>query len=191
MKSHKLTQVLEELKLSKSDLASLIGVSPRAINMWLAGERGVPSTVEAYLSLLAAVPDNLRAKTVAQLRQEDMTIFEGMYTMEYSGDGGGGWGTLVFQSNLIYGHDAGGVRYDGRYTPASTTPGLLDIDLRVTVPPGVPLVTGLPKQVIGFWFDVRTTVAPRSESTLEVLTPSGPIRAVIKFVREIPNRLVD
>lgn len=191
MTSRELAQNLKELGLTKSDLALLTGVTLRAVNMWLTEDREVPGPIKAYLRLLASVPSVLRAQLLAKLKQEDVTMYEGMYAMTFRGGAGEGWGTLVLQGGSIYGHDVGGARYDGAYSPVPGRPGYLDIQMKVTVPPGVALVTGVPAQPIGYWFDLATTVAARGESDLEVQTPRGPVRAVIRFVREVPNRLAN
>jgi DNA-binding transcriptional regulator YiaG len=47
-----LRAALEALGLSQAEFAGLLGVTPRAVALWLAGERLVPGPVVAYLRIV-------------------------------------------------------------------------------------------------------------------------------------------
>ena len=51
-----LRSYLEEFGLSQADLARLVSVTPRAVSLWMKGDREVPGAVEAYVRLLATLP---------------------------------------------------------------------------------------------------------------------------------------
>lgn len=49
MNGGELRDRLDCLKLTQVEFARLLGVTPRAVNMWVTGKRKVPSTATAYL----------------------------------------------------------------------------------------------------------------------------------------------
>ncbi len=51
---------LDSLGLSSPDFAKLVGVTPRAVSLWLASQREVPGPVRAYARLLLSLPPHLR-----------------------------------------------------------------------------------------------------------------------------------
>jgi hypothetical protein len=51
---------LGALNLSAPEFARLIGVTPRAVTLWLASQREVPGPVRAYVRLLLSIPSALR-----------------------------------------------------------------------------------------------------------------------------------
>jgi len=51
---------LNSLGLSSPDFARLVGVTPRAVSLWLASQREVPGPVRAYARLLLSLPPPLR-----------------------------------------------------------------------------------------------------------------------------------
>ncbi len=60
MNSNDLKSILGELELSQADFARLVGVTSRAVTLWIADERAIPGSVEGYLRLLQLLPPNLR-----------------------------------------------------------------------------------------------------------------------------------
>ena len=182
-----LEEVMARLSISKPEMAGLLGVTVRGLNLWLSSDREIPGPVEAYVRLLSNVPATLVSQELARLKKGDPNMFEGMYLIAFEGAAGPGTGVLVLQGGTIYGHD-GGVSYDGDYRPTPATPGCLDLNLRVTVPAGVALVTGLPSQPAGHWFDIRCTIVMRSEGAQRVDTPYGSVNVRLKYLRDIPGR---
>jgi hypothetical protein len=67
---------------------------------------------------------------------------EGFYGIQFRTPGDFGAGVLVLETGIIVGVDQAGVEYDGTYS-FNAKSGALDFDLRITVPQGVALVTGL------------------------------------------------
>src|ERR1700693_4265118 len=61
---------LETLKVSSRQVADWLGVSTRAVDMWLSGEREVPSPVAAYLNLVLSLPKALLTKELIRLKKE-------------------------------------------------------------------------------------------------------------------------
>ena len=184
MDTLELTNALARLKISKMDFARLIGVSTRAVNLWLSQERDVPGPVVAYLRLLTAVPPTVLAQELTQLTNEDPQMYDGMYSFDYRGKTGQGTGTLIFEAGTIYGHD-GGVNYDGRYEPSATAHGHVNFSLRANVPPGVGLVTGVDPQPFGHYFDISGTVQLRTSSVQRIETPHGPVNVVFRYLRPL------
>lgn len=62
MTSDQLRAALAALSLSQTAAASVLGVTPRAVRLWLAGDRPVPAYVALHLDALAKLrPDALDA----------------------------------------------------------------------------------------------------------------------------------
>jgi DNA-binding transcriptional regulator YiaG len=62
MNAAELRSILSALGLSQVDLARLILISPRAVNLWATGERVVPGPVAAYLRLILSLPPRSASK---------------------------------------------------------------------------------------------------------------------------------
>jgi hypothetical protein len=179
--------ILTDLGIKQTDLALLIGVTPRAISLWVTQARSVPDPVAAYLRLLVSLPKALQEKELARLKNENPGRYEGMYTVTFHGRTGEGLGVFVLTQGAAFGADSGSVQYDGIYQPSATQPGSIDITLRVSVPPVVALVQGVPPQPIPYSFDLSCSFAARGQTPLTVQTPFGHVQAQIDFIRSIPN----
>lgn len=64
-----LRAVMGKLRLSTLELARLLGVTQRAVNMWLKADRKLPGPVKAYLRLLMSLPSDAVAVELHRLRQ--------------------------------------------------------------------------------------------------------------------------
>lgn len=73
-----LRALTDQLGISQVDLSRLIEVMPRAVSIWLSGERAIPGSVVAYLSLLASLPSALRAAEFARLGAQMGTLRSGL-----------------------------------------------------------------------------------------------------------------
>jgi DNA-binding transcriptional regulator YiaG len=62
MNAAELRSILSALGLSQVDLARLILISTRAVNLWATGERVVPGPVAAYLRLILSLPPRSASK---------------------------------------------------------------------------------------------------------------------------------
>ena len=113
-------------------------------------------------------------------------MHEGMYQFNFQGADGTGVGIMVLQAGVAYGTD-GGVRYDGKYAPNSA--GQADLSLKITVPPGTPLVQGVPAQKMAFSFDLDVVINLAGNTALNIQTPFGPVRASVTFLRPLPSEL--
>ncbi len=112
---------------------------------------------------------------------------EGMFYIEYEGAEGFGHAALVLAEGRVFGAD-GRVLYDGRYEPSILQPGYVTANVHLTVPPGTPLVQGVPPQPMAYGFDVCCSFAVRGDTKVTVQTPFGPVNGVIHFLREVPTR---
>ena len=177
---------LDSLGISPTEFAKLIGVTPRAVSLWLAEDREFPGPAAAYLRLFCSLPRAMQAKEIARIRQEDPAMYEGMYSFQFQGAQGNGLGVLVLSGGRVFGSD-GGVRYDGSYEPSQSRAAHVDVKVHLTVPPGVGLVQGVPPQTMTFGFDLNCTFATRGTTNVTVPTPYGPVAGVVTFLRDIPN----
>jgi predicted transcriptional regulator len=60
---------LDTLRVSPTELARLLHVTPRAVSMWLSGERTVGGPVVAYVELLAGLPRHCQVEELMRLRE--------------------------------------------------------------------------------------------------------------------------
>jgi hypothetical protein len=183
MTATELRATLGTLDLRQHQAARLLGVTIRAVGMWINEEREIPGPVAAYFNLLMTLPAALRVREFARI-QENAEVFDGMYLMEFSSGASTGiappelgLGVLVFQDGRIFGSDSR-VSYDGDYAPTGRQ-GEVAMKVRVSVPPGVnvPLIQGVMSGHEGFSFDVgpQNVDLGRSGGTIvTVMTPIGP-----------------
>jgi hypothetical protein len=187
MTSDDLEAILAELGITQADFARLIGVTPRAIALWVADERSIPGPAEAYLRVLQLLPQNLRQVELNRLKQKGTTMRDGMYGISFQGQQGTGMGLLIFENGRVYGTDTQGVRYDGEYLYSEST-GLADVKLKVTFPPNVRAVFGI-SNPYEWAFDVTTSFNPKQNSgPLTVRSSVGqPLNAQFVFLRTLPE----
>ena len=188
MNSKDLRAALAALGLSQGALARLLGVTTRTVNFWAVEDRALPGPVAAYLQLLHSLPKTLQAKELARLNMENPPMYEGMYAFDYAAGHGTGTGVLVAVKGQVFGSD-GDVQYDGFYGPSPDGDGMMNLHLRVTVPPGVPLVTGIPPLPTAYGFGLDLKVNPRGGTAGTVNTPTGPVDVVVRYLRSLPSEL--
>lgn len=113
---------------------------------------------------------------------------EGFYSVTYVG-ATGAWGiaVIVLETGIIVGADPLGGRYDGTYSFNNRTE-MLDAIIKVTVPSGVPLVTGVPAQDKEWSFEFPASF-PRetSETPVLVQTTIGQVNVVFRYLRGFPD----
>ncbi len=113
---------------------------------------------------------------------------EGFYSITFAGAGGDfGSGVLVLDTGAVIGADVAGVRYDGTYAYNPKTE-MIDAKVKLTVPPGVWLVTGVQAQDEEWSFDFEVSF-PREtpETPFRVNIPSGPVNVIIRYLRGFPD----
>lgn len=187
MTSNDLKAILMEIGITQADFARLIGVTPRAVTLWMADERAIPGPAEAYVRLLRLLPPNLRQVELSRLRQKGTGMRDGMFGITFQGQQDASMGVLIFDNGRIYGTDTQGVRYDGEYL-FNESSGLADVKIKVTFPPNVQAVFGI-SNPYEWAFDVTTTFNPKQNSgALSVKTSIGqPINAKYVFLRSLPE----
>lgn len=187
MQSDELKAFIGELGLSQADFARLVGVTSRAVTLWLSGERAIAGPVEAYVRLFRLLPLNLRQIELNRLREKGTAMRDGMYGITFQGQQGAGMGVLIFENGRVYGTDTEGVRYDGEYVFHEDT-GIADVKVKVTFPPNVRAVFGI-SNPYEWSFDVTTTVNPMQNSgPLALKTSLGkPINGQFVFLRTLPE----
>jgi transcriptional regulator with XRE-family HTH domain len=182
---------LHTLGLSQVDFARLIGVTPRAVTLWLAGQRAVPPPVSAYLRLLTAAPASMRQAEFQLLKESGNSMRDGMYCVVYSSQDSGpmlaGLGFVIFDGGKIYGGDPGGCQYNGAYAFDGQT-GIADVHLKLTFSPNGVSVFGvsLPYE----WsVDASCTFDPTSVDGLTRITTSlgQTVDVKFQFMRALPD----
>lgn len=56
------------LRISQSDFARMIGVSPGAVAQWLSGARKIPGPVSACIDLIMMLPVNKRERIIRDIK---------------------------------------------------------------------------------------------------------------------------
>ncbi len=187
MTSNDLRAVLGELELTQADFARLIGVTPRAIALWMADERTIPGPVDAYVRLLRLLPPNLRQVELNRLKQKGTAMRDGMFGISFQGQQGNGIGVLIFDSGRVFGTDTEGVKYDGEYIYNEGS-GLVEVKIKVTFPPNVRAVFGTTNPY-EWAIDITASFNPKLNSgALKVRTSLGqPVDAQYVFLRSLPE----
>ena len=113
---------------------------------------------------------------------------EGFYSIAFTGQfGDSGFGIIVLDTGRVVGVDVGGACFDGTYTYNQQSK-LIDVDLTLTVPPGVPLVQGVPARPDEWSFDFKASFPKETNETpVAVDTPFGPVNTIIRYLRAFPD----
>jgi predicted transcriptional regulator len=185
-----LRSALDEFELSQVELARLVGVTPRAVNMWLQGDREIPGPVEAYMRLFSMLPVAMRTFERAKAAGKEKIMREGMYQIQFQSAGDPkNWsvGTLVFDGGKIFGIDAGEAKYDGEYQLAENSE-LVDVRLKVTFPPHGMSIFGI-AHPFEWAIEVRTQLDPKKNSgpILASTNLGHQVEATYSFVRPLPE----
>ncbi len=118
-----------------------------------------------------------------------MNDLKGIYTMNYVGTAGAGFGMIVFRDGIVAGADVVGGTYDGSYgwqDHSASIEGMVNM----TVPAGASLVTGAPASSQPYQVDIPFAVAQANlgaEFPATVRLPTGPVSVVFKKLRDLPN----
>src|ERR1700730_1145966 len=187
MLSSDLKTILDLMGISQADFARLMGVTPRAVSLWMVGDPAIPGPVEAYARLLQSVTPAQRQIELARLKERKTTMRDGMYGVEYQSGAGAGAGVLILDSGRVYGADPYGGKYDGDYTYDEGT-GLAELRLKLTFAANKPAVFGV-RHPYEWSIDVTTRLNPRADTgQLTIQTPIGPqIHAQYRYLRSIPD----
>lgn len=187
MINDELRAFLTELNLTQVDFARLVEVTPRAVTLWLSGERAIPGPAVAYVRVFKLLPLNFRQVELSRLKERGTGMRDGMFGITFQGQQGAGMGVLVFDAGKVYGTDTQGVRYDGEYV-FNEKIGKADVKLKVTFPPNVVAVFGI-SNPYEWAFDVTTSFDPRvSSGQLAVKTSIGkPLNAQFVYLRALPD----
>ena len=187
MTSDELRTILDEITISQAEFARLINVTPRAVSLWMVGDRAISGAAEAYARLLHSLSPSLRQIELARLKERKTAMREGMYGVHYTSGAGVGAGVLIMENGRAYGADPWGGKYDGDYVYNELT-GLADLRLKLTFAPNAPAVFGV-SHPYEWAIDVTTSLDPRQDSgRLRIATPVGPaIDVGYKYMRGLPE----
>jgi hypothetical protein len=187
MTGHDLKTLLTEFELTQADFARLLGITLRAVALWVADERTIPMTVDAYVRVFRLLPLNLRQIELNRLKQKGTNMRDGMFGITFQGQHGKGMGVLIFDSGKVYGTDEAAVQYDGDYIFDEAS-GLVEVKVKVTYPPNVRAVQGIANPY-EWSIIVETKFDPRQNAgALKLKTSLGqPLSAQYVFLRSLPE----
>jgi transcriptional regulator with XRE-family HTH domain len=183
--------LLLDLELSQVEFAKLVGVTPRAVNMWVQGEREIPGPVESYLRIFRMLNSSQRFAEKERVAGKEKVMREGMYEIQFHTSGNpADWGmaVLIFGGGIVYGADAGGgASYDGTYAPTAE-PGIVDVKLKVSFPPNVLSIFGI-SHPHEWSIEVRTKMDSRNEAgkVFAVTNLGQNVDASYSFIRALPE----
>jgi hypothetical protein len=182
-----LKSVLNDLAISQTDFARLVGVTPRAVTLWMVGDRSIPGPVEAYARLLSSVSPNMRQMELNRLKERKTNMRDGMYEVQYTSISGAGHGVLVLENGRAFGADPFGGKYDGEYFYDEGT-GLAELQLKVTFAANATAVFGI-SHPYEWAITVTAKIDPRLDAgRTKIATPVGPyIDAEYRYLRALPD----
>ena len=110
---------------------------------------------------------------------------EGFYKVDYQGTSGLGVAVLALDTGMVVGADAMGGMYDGTYE-WNEEKQLIDANVTVSIPEGVPVVQGQIAPLGGLKFDVKCSF-PRAPDNEVVENPAeselGPLSIRLHLLR--------
>jgi len=186
MVASELRLILQDLGLTQADFARLVGVTTRAVTLWIGGERAIPGPADAYVRVLQMLPPNLRQIELNRLK-EGSAMRDGIYKITFQGSSGGGAGMLIFENGRVYGTDTEAVRYDGQYVFDEGS-GLVSVRVKVAFPPHVTSVFGV-SNPYEWAIDVTAEFDPKQNSGAVAVTTSigRVLNAQYVFLRYLPD----
>ncbi len=110
-------------------------------------------------------------------------MYDGIYSFEFVGAEGHGYGMIVADNGKLYGSD-GIVSYDGTYRVLGNR---MVLNMTLTVPAGAKLVTAIPVYPEPYRFDVAIEVNAGGSTSGQVTTPAGPVQVKVDFLRTLPD----
>lgn len=187
MSGEDLRATITELGLSQAEFARLVGVSSRAVTLWLVEERKIPGPVEAYVRLLFSGPASLRQAEVAKSKKRSSEMRDGMYQVEYASVAGAGSGVMILDAGRAYGADPFGGKYDGDYIYDENSR-KAELHLKLTFAPNAPAVFGV-SNPYEWSVEVTVPIDPHADHGETVMvTPLGPkVDARYKYLRALPE----
>jgi hypothetical protein len=187
MKPDELKKLLAHLQVTQVTFARLIGVTARAVNLWMMEDRSIPGPVIAYANLLGSLPPNLRQAEINRLTQRGTGMRDGIFGITFQGRVSAGMGMMIFDSGRVYGSDTEGARYDGGYVYNEGTK-MVDVTVKVTMPPNVQAVFGI-SNPYEWAFDAMATFDPKSNAGPVIVKTSigQSLPATYKFLRSLPE----
>lgn len=186
MNENHLRDLIDQLGLTQIEFATLLDVTPRAVNTWLSGTRSIPGPVMAYASLLVRLPKAILQTELSRIDKGALIMKDGLYLIDFGAKAGAGQGCLVFDNGQIYGVDTELVNYDGTYS-FNISDGKIDVVLKISVPPNIALVQGFISP-LATNFEANTKIDPNLDSGfLDVKTSLGAVQAKYKYLRGLPK----
>lgn len=182
-----LRSALNTLALPQSDFAQLVDVTPRAVSLWLCGERAIPGPLAAYLRLLLSLPAGQREAEFSRLGLGAPTLRDGLYRFSYSAaPQRRGEAMLVLDGGRIFGTDAGKSHYDGSYA-SNHESGMVEVRVRIELQAGENSVVG-PAQPFDWILEAWGDLPPRTEQGAAVFNTNlgTAVEVVYDFMRPLP-----
>ena len=109
----------------------------------------------------------------------------GFYAAFLTGKNGNSILLFVIRDGVVVGVDAGGMKYDGRVSRSEG--GRHKLHLTYTIPPGLPMITGLGPVALPTPVSLDVDLPPEFDSgvVVGIQTPFGPVNAKINKLRDL------
>ena len=120
------------------------------------------------------------------MNTEFQTFPDAIYATYLTGKAGTTGAMLVFRDGVIAGADAGDSQYDGEYQVAPDHRNIVG-SIKVTIPAGVPTITGVLSAERPLTFDVpfRFPIELDPDMVYRIETPTGPVNAKFRKLRAL------
>lgn len=112
-------------------------------------------------------------------------MFDGIYQITFRGAADWGMGILILKNGVVTGADVGGVLYDGNYMEKDRN---LEVNLILTVPPGVTLVMGTQPQSKEYNFPFKLSLSEQDMKTkipVLIQLPQGAVNVIFNCLRNL------
>jgi hypothetical protein len=115
-------------------------------------------------------------------------MLDGFYALYYTGRVGSGFGVIVLKGGIVTGADVTGGVYDGQYTIKQDR-GVFEGAIKLTLPPGVSLVTGAPptQESVTQEFPISLPLDLDPKHPVQIQTTTGPVNIVLKKLRNFTS----
>jgi len=187
MTNDELKICLAALGISQVELSRLIGVTARAVSLWMTGDRAIPGPAQAYVRLLQTLPMSLRQIELNRLKERTMNVRDGIYDVRFMSTHDAGHGVFIMDGGRVYGGDVNGCEYNGDYTFNEVT-GCTDIAIKLTFEPHSESVFGM-SNPYEWSIDATTSMVPeQKKGRIKVVTSMGnEIFAEYNYMRSLPD----
>ena len=113
-------------------------------------------------------------------------MLNGFYALYFTGTVANGFAVVVLKDGVVAGADVAGGIFDGEYT-VNQKKGVFEGTIRMTVPPGISLVTGAPPSQVTYTQEITLSLPLdlNQGQPMQIQTSTGPVNLNMKKLRDL------